>query len=433
MNDLPAIRVNEERLRKDIGDLGRFGEGPGGAIARKALSEADLEARRWFKGRMKEAGLRVREDEAANLIGRMDPTIGQRKGPCIAIGSHIDTVPAGGKFDGALGICAALEAMRALRESGIPVPLPLELLVFTDEEGGHYAGTFGSRAMFDLLKKDEILKTRGEGLPSLAQSLARAGKDPRQISRAVRPPQDFRAFLELHIEQGPILDGLGIPIGIVEGIVFIDRYMIHVEGKAGHAGTVPLNRRDDALVKSADLIKCLNKAFRSAGPGLMGTIGEFRVHPGAFNIIPGKVEMSLDLRCLKKTPLVSGRREIRRIIDSAKGARLETLSTKSGVKMDSTVMKSIELSCRERGIRCKRMASGAGHDAMTFSTRGVPTGMIFIPCLEGNSHCPEESIRWEDARIGAQILADTILRLAVQGVGGGKKVKRLRGKVPSWH
>jgi hydantoinase/carbamoylase family amidase len=426
MMDLSGIEVRAERLRKDLEKLGKFGEEPDGGILRPALSDADLRARAWFKGRMEEAGLRVREDAAANIIGRLEPAAGTSGAPCIATGSHIDAVLHGGKFDGAAGICAGLEALRAIGESGIPIPLPLELIVFTDEEGGHFAGTFGSRAMFNLLGEQEIHKSRGAGRPSLAEDLERMGKDPGQIGRAVRSPSEFRAFLELHIEQGPVLDSLGIPIGIVEGIVFIDRYLIHVEGEAGHSGTTPMDLRDDALVKAARLITSLNGVFRSAGPGLVGTIGEMKVLPGAFNIIPGKVEMSLDLRSMRKTPLESVRRKMRKIIQSMEGVRLEMLDSKGGVKMDSAVMKTIILSCRERGVRWKRMGSGAGHDSMTFPTQGIPAGMIFIPCKEGKSHCPEEAIRWENAATGAQILADTIMRMAREM--GGEKAKRRRGK-----
>ncbi len=410
--DISAIRVQEGRLRKDLEDLGKFGEASGGGMVRTALSDADLEARRWFKRRMEESGLRVREDAAANIIGRMNPTSGPAEGPCIATGSHIDAVLHGGKFDGALGICASLEALRAIRESGLPIPQPLETIVFTDEEGGHYAGTFGSRAMFNLLAEGEIFKSKGVGRPSLAQSLQRTGKDPEQISQAVRSPSEFQAFLEVHIEQGPVLDSLGIPIGIVEGIVFIDRYLLHVTGNAGHAGTTPMNLRDDALVKAARLITALNKIFRSAGPGIVGTIGELEVHPGAFNIIPGKVEMSLDLRSMKKTSLQSVRKQIQKSAHSMSNVRIETLLSKGGVAMDPRVMKSIEISCRERGIHWKRIGSGAGHDAMAFPTQGIPTGMIFVPCIGGKSHCPEEAIRWEDAALGAQILADTMMRVA---------------------
>ena len=424
--DFSLLKVNGERLRKDLEDLGKFGEEPDGGILRPALSDADRKAREWFKRRMEEAGLRVREDGAANIIGRLEPASGPSGAPCIATGSHIDAVLHGGKFDGAAGICASLEALRAIGESGIPIPVPLELIVFTDEEGGHFAGTFGSRALFNLLGEGEIYKSRGMGRPSLAEDLERMGKDPGQIVRAVRSPSEFRAFLELHIEQGPVLDSLGIPIGVVEGIVFIDRYLVHVEGKAGHAGTTPMNLRDDALVKAARLITSLNRVFRSAGPGLVGTIGEMKVQPGAFNIIPGKVEMSLDLRSMRKTFLESVRKKIRKIVQSMEGVRLEMLNSKGGVKMDSGVMKTIILSCQERGVRWKRMGSGAGHDSMTFPTQGIPAGMIFIPCKEGKSHCPEEAIRWEDAATGAQILADTIMRVG-QGIEG-EKAKRGRDK-----
>jgi hydantoinase/carbamoylase family amidase len=412
MMDISAIRVQEERLRKDLEELGKFGEEPGGGLMRTALSDSDLEARQWLRKRMEEADLQVREDAAANLIGRLDLSSSPGSRPCIAVGSHLDAVSHGGKFDGALGICAGLEALRAVQESGLSLPYPLELLAFTDEEGVHFAGTFGSRAMFNLLTEGEIFRTKGPDRPSLAQSLERMGKDPKRIGHAVRSPAEFRAFVELHIEQGPVLDSLGVPIGIVEGIVSIDRYRLEVTGRAGHAGTTPMHQRDDALVKAARLIMELDKIFRSAGPGLVGTIGELKVHPGAFNIIPGKVEMSLDLRSEKKAHLPPVRQRIAETAKSLGRVRIEKLLTKGGVDLDPEIMEMIELSCRERGLAWTRMRSGAGHDAMTFPELGIPTGMIFVPCVKGVSHCPEEAIRWEDASAGAQILADTIVRIA---------------------
>jgi hydantoinase/carbamoylase family amidase len=410
--DYSAIKINERRLRRDLEDLGRFGEEPDGGILRPALSDADLKAREWFKGRMREAGLSVREDAVANIIGRLDPPSGAEGLPCIATGSHSDAVLHGGKYDGAAGLCCGLEAIRAIQRSGLPIHCPLELIVFTDEEGGHYAGTFGSRAMFGLLVEGEIYKSRGAGSPFLAQSLERMGKDPAQYARAVRSPSEFRAFLELHIEQGPVLDSLGIPVGVVEGIVAIDRHLIEVEGKAGHAGTTPMRLRDDALVKAAGIITAVNRSVRALGNEIVGTIGEMKVYPGAFNIIPGRVEMTLDLRSMKKPLLKKARGKIREILRSVPGARLTTALSKDGSRMDRRIMELIEESCRRRGISWKRMSSGAGHDAMTFPAQGIPTGMIFIPCGEGKSHCPEESIRWEDAATGAQILADTIVRIA---------------------
>ncbi len=410
--EIADVKINAQRLQEDLCSLGRFGEDPGGGIMRRALSDADLEARRWFKERMAEAGLRVREDEAANIIGRLDPASGDGKGPCIVTGSHIDAVPHGGKFDGAMGICAGLEALRAIHESRFPLPQALELIVFTDEEGAHYAGTFGSRAMFNLLMEGEIYKSKGSGQPSLAQDLERMGKDPRKIREAVRSPSEFLASLELHIEQGPVLDSMRVPVGVVEGIVGIQRYLIQVEGRSGHAGTIPMKNRDDALIKAAQIVLDVNRTIRAAGPGLVGTIGEFRVFPGAFNIIPGRVEMTLDLRSMKEKILIEIKREIDGVINSVEKARIQPVAAKNSVFMDGGIKEEIEKSCRERGTRYHRLESGAGHDAMTFPVVGIPAGMIFIPCREGISHCPEEAVRDEDAAIGTQILTDTILRLS---------------------
>ncbi len=412
--DLSAIQISPERLGKDLVELGNFGGVAGGGIMRPALSDADLAARAWLKGRMRDTGLEVREDEASNIIGRWNPEPGMASSPCIAFGSHIDAVPNGGKFDGALGICAGLEALRAIRERGATLPCPLELLILTDEEGSHFAGTFGSRAMLDLLAEGEIHRSKGAGQPSLAESLRRIGKKPEEIARAVRPPSEFRAFLEVHIEQGPVLESLGIPIGVVEGIVFIERYILRTFGRPGHAGTTPMSLRDDALIKAAKIILAVNEAVLAGGADIVGTIGNVEVHPGSFNIIPGRADLLLELRSLREPLLTSVREAIREIVRAQEGAEMNLLLSKGGVKMDRKIMDTIELACRERGIVCQRMGSGAGHDSMTFQAREIPTGMIFIPCKGGKSHSPEESIRPKDAATGTQILTDTILRLAFE-------------------
>jgi len=412
---LSAIRIDAHRLQKDLVDLGGIGEVPGGGLVRMALSDADLEARRWFKNRMEEAGFRVREDAAANIIGRLDALEGSPSSPCIGVGSHIDSVPNGGKFDGALGLCVGLEAARAIRESGLPLPCPLELLVFTDEEGSHYAGTFGSRAMLDLLLEGEIYCSRSEDQPSLSADLLRIGKDPTRIAEAIRQPTEFRAFLEVHIEQGPVLNA-AIPIGIVEGMVFLERHIIRVVGQSGHAGTTPMQLRDDALVKAARIITGVHEALVHSGADMVGTIGNLQVYPGVFNIIPGRVDMFLDLRAIDELTLDSGRNTIREIVESETNAQAERILSKGGISMDAGIMQAIEDSCRERAIPCTRMGSGAGHDAMSFQTRGIPSGMIFLPCEEGKSHGPEEAIRWEDAARSAQVLADVVIR-----IGSGKK------------
>jgi beta-ureidopropionase / N-carbamoyl-L-amino-acid hydrolase len=406
------VQIQQKRLERDLIDLGRFGEVAGGGIMRPALSRADLAARAWVQERMKDAGLEIREDGAANIIGRLAPPSGSGNAPCIAFGSHSDAVPNGGKFDGALGVCAGLEAIRAIRESGVTSPYPLELMILTDEEGGHYAGTFGSRSMLGLLMNGEIYKSKGDKQPSLADALKSLGKNLDKIGEGVRPPSDFRAFLEIHIEQGPVLWSAGIPIGIVQGIVAIERYTIRVEGQAGHAGTTPMRLRHDALVQASRIIIEIHEALRDMDAGAVGTIGALQVHPGAFNIIPGAVDLFLDLRAMEISSLERARRRIEEIVAARGNAAMNLFLAKSGVSLDPGVMKAIETSCRERSVPFLCLASGAGHDAMTFQTRGIPTGMIFIPSVEGKSHCPEEAIRIEDAVLGTQVLADSILHIA---------------------
>jgi allantoate deiminase len=406
------LKINAHRLWSDLMELSRFGGESQRGVERLALSEADLAARRWFQKRMEEAGLKVKEDAAANLIGRLEPKDISSSIPCVAFGSHIDTVLAGGKFDGALGICAGLEVMRVMQESGVRLSNPLELLIFTDEEGSHYAGTFGSRAMLGMVKEEELEKARKAGQPTLAQDLKRLGKDPGQIKQAQRQPTEFKAFLELHIEQGPVLEAKNIPIGIVEGIADLHRYLIKVKGQAGHAGTTPMALRDDALVKAAEIIIRVHQAVQGGGADVVGTIGEIQVYPGAINIIPAEVIMSLDLRSSRKDKLEAVCQTIKEIVSSLKNSTLEPILVKEGVPMDKQIKEIIAEACRQEGIAFCYLWSGAGHDAMTFPLVHIPTGMIFIPCKEGKSHCPEEEVSPAHAFLGTQVLAETVRRLA---------------------
>jgi hydantoinase/carbamoylase family amidase len=214
---------------------------------------------------------------------------------------------------------------------------------------------------------------------------------------------------------------MNIPIGIVEGVVFLERHIIRVVGQSGHAGTTPMQVRDDALVKAARIITGIHEALVHSGTYIVGTIGNLQVFPGVFNIIPGRVDMFLDLRAMDKLTLDSGRNTIREIVASETNAQAELILSKGGISMDADIMQALEDSCRERAIPCTRMGSGAGHDAMSFQTRGIPTGMIFIPCEEGKSHGPEEAIRWEDATRSAQVLADAVMRIGF----GGRREKGL--------
>jgi hydantoinase/carbamoylase family amidase len=373
---------------------------------------------------MREAGLAVREDAAANIIGRLEPDQVRPDAPCIAFGSHMDAVLHGGRFDGPIGLCCGLEAIRAIRESGLPLASPLELLLFTDEEGYHFAGTFGSRAMFGLLIENEVQRRKSADKPSMAESLARVGKDPDRLKEAVRSPSEFLAFLEVHIEQGPVLESLNTPIGIVEGIARIARYFFHVKGQAGHAGTTPMHMRDDALVKAARIITAVNEAVVNTGPEVVGTIGQVNVHPGAFNIIPGAVDLSFEVRSMHREKMESVEAAVRKVISGIDKAEFEHVLSKGGVPMHPGLRDLLEKSCVERNIPCHKMPSGAGHDAMTFPPLGIPTAMIFIPCKEGKSHCPEEDIRYEDAATAAQVLADTVMRIASETDRFGRTASR---------
>ena len=250
------LKINGERLWSDLTALGQIGKQTTGGITRTALSDADQQARQWLSDKMQTAGLQVEVDAAMNVIGTLAADAPQAK-PKAAIGSHLDTVPNGGMFDGALGVLAALECARTLKENRIKLPWDLEVISFCDEEAAHNAGTVGSRAMMGLLQEGEIQRTKNKGGPTFAQNLKRQGRDPDRIDAARRDPADMAFFLELHIEQGPRLEAENRRIGVVTAITGIYRYVVTVAGEAAHAGTTPMAMRKDALVAAAPVFSLL--------------------------------------------------------------------------------------------------------------------------------------------------------------------------------
>ncbi|MGD2217431.1 MAG: Zn-dependent hydrolase, partial [Gemmatimonadales bacterium] len=288
---LEVLRVDPQRIERRIAELSEFGRNPDGSNGRVAFSEADLQAREYIISLMREAGLAVKTDAAANIIGRREGR--DPEAPSIMFGSHIDAVPHGGNYDGDLGVLAAIECAQVLHENGVTTRQPLEVIVFIDEEGG----LTGSRAVIGTLTAEalEVVshsgKTIGEGIRFL-------GGDPDRLDEARRREGELKAFLELHIEQGGSLDSQGIEIGVVEGIVGIEWWDVTIEGVANHAGTTPMDQRNDALLAAARLVIAVNEIVTETPGRQVGTVGRIRAEPGAPNVIPGRVVMSLELRDL---------------------------------------------------------------------------------------------------------------------------------------
>jgi len=403
-------RIDGGRLWAELMALGEIGYAEGRGVTRTALSEADLAGRRWLAGKFGEAGLTVRTDAAGNMIGRL--VSGQSGAPLTVLGSHLDTVPQGGRFDGMLGVLGALECVRTLREQRIALPWDLEVISFTDEEGAHGAGTVGSRAMLGRLKEGELTRRVGAGRPTFAEDLARAGMDPARIGEARRDPREFGCYLELHIEQGRRLESEGVQIGAVTAIVGIYRYLVTVDGEASHAGTTPMPLRDDALVKAAPLFSLLPEWVRGRQPEMVGTIGQLELFPGAPNVVPGRCRFVVEVRSQHREDMGHLRELLAAYAAGRKGWSVETVVEKDGTPCAPELIEAVAEAAGREGLSCIRMPSGAGHDAQSFAAAGVSTGMIFVPCRRGMSHSPDEWIEPAQAAQGCQVLLGTLLARA---------------------
>jgi N-carbamoyl-L-amino-acid hydrolase len=399
--------VAGERLKGLLLGLAEFGRNPEGGVSRLGFSKEDLAARAWLVDRMKEAALEVWVDPAANIHGRRQG--GDASLPVILFGSHIDSVPKGGNFDGDVGSMGALEVMLALRDERAATRHPFEMVVWSNEEGVHYGkGVFGSRMAGRGPDAGELEAKDEEGV-SLAQWLRRYGLDPARIGEARLDPARVASYIELHIEQGGVLDRGGVQIGVVQGIVGIDRYHVTLEGFANHAGTTPMAERRDALVAAARLILAVREEVMARPGRQVGNVGTVQVLPGAPNVVPGLVRLPVELRDLR-----------RGVIDDMAGrvrARAEAIGKEAGVAFtmeryandepaltDPALQDVIETSARAAGYSTLRLPSGAGHDAQSLGGAGIPIGMIFVPSKGGISHSPRELTEWDDVTRGAEVL-----------------------------
>ncbi len=404
-----GLKVNGPRLWHDLMELGAIGLTQNAGVTRLALSEAHMIAKNWFIARAKEAGLEVEMDPALNVICRM-PFAHGSKAKTLITGSHLDTVPNSGKFDGALGVLAALECARVLLEHDVTLPCNLEIVDFTDEEGYHNAGTIGSRAMLGLLKQKEIQESKMKGIPTFAQDMKHIGYDPEKISEAKRDLSRIKAYLELHIEQGNQLESNNAAIGAVTGIVGIYRYDIRIVGEADHAGTTLMKQRKDALVMAAPLFQLLPQWVRARNSKMVGTIGQLTLEPGAMNIVPGECRFIVELRSMESQDMTAIHELLMEWVEAHPGSSIRTILEKDGVAMAAPLVEAVMRAAEKEGLKVMKIASGAGHDAQSFA-KYLPSGMIFVPSKGGKSHCPEEWTSPEDVTKGCQVLLNTILQL----------------------
>jgi N-carbamoyl-L-amino-acid hydrolase len=401
-----ALTLNAARLNGHLKALSAFGANPQGGVSRVAFSDADRAGRAYVTDIMRAAGLDVRVDFAGNIFGRRPGTDASLKP--IVFGSHIDSVPEGGNFDGTVGSLSAIEVAQTFAETGTRTRHPLEIVVWANEEGGLY----GSRAVSGQLTAEELSNRAWSG-KTIQEGMAFLGGIPSRVSEARRQRGDIATYLELHIEQGGILEREALNIGIVEGIVGIRQWDVTVTGFQNHAGTTPMDQRRDALLSTARFIEMVNRVVRAEPGRQVGTVGRIQAFPGAPNVIPGRVVSTLELRDLDSSKIqrlfesIEG--EARRI-GEASGTTYEFKGRHENVPApsDPAIREMIGETAKQLRYSTRTMPSGAGHDAQAMAQLG-PMGMIFIPSVGGISHSPKEFSTAEDIERGASVLMGAVL------------------------
>ncbi len=408
------MAINARRLWERLMELGEIGLRESGGVTRFSFMEKERQAKDLVAHYMKEAGLSVREDAAGNLIGRREGS--DAGAPVILTGSHIDTVPDGGKFDGALGVLAAIEALQTMEEQEIIAVHPIEVVAFTDEEGSRFGfGMLGSRAMAGTLRPEDLGHKDADRI-SIAEAMKSAGLQPERLHEAAKAPEQVKAYVELHIEQGKVLENAGAPVGLVTGIAGPLWQQITIAGQAGHAGATPMNQRKDPMQAAAELLNYIYAETRKF-PNAVATIGQFRTLPGGINVIPEQIQFSLDLRDIDEADrdVLEGRIRDYAIEVCRKHLtelKIDLLQKVAPAPSSPEVKEAIAEAGRLAGlVDLPELVSGAGHDGMQFNGKW-PIGMIFVRSRDGISHHPAEWSSEADCGLGAEVLYHALLRLA---------------------
>lgn len=414
MTGSARLAVNGDRIMSRIGKLAEFTE-PDRPYTRRAFSDEYVRARDWLGAEFRAAGLEVSVDAGANLVGSRAGRSGQDR--TIMLGSHIDTVPGGGRFDGIAGVVTALEVAQVLHENGVELAHRLSIVDFLSEEPSDFgAACIGSRALVGNLSS-AMLDQQDQNGERLAAAIGRMGGDPLRLAWPLLTPGQVRAYLELHIEQGPVLEASGQPLGLVEGIVGIGRCKITVRGQAGHAGTTPMSMRADALVGAARFVDLAATAAGDLATQLpfVATVGQLNVLPNGSNVVPGRVDLVLEARSLDDgvtreflEQITSAGRQVCQELGLGFDATPESFAP--AVKCDAGLRAMLAEACDARGHAYGELISGAGHDAMELAAI-APTALVFVPCDDGLSHHPEENARQAELVAGTEVMLDTVIQL----------------------
>ena len=408
--------INSKRFEANFNAISEFGALKGGGLTRLAFSKEDLEARKFLINLIEKNGFKLKIDNVGNIYAIYDDGCEVGAKP-VCVGSHIDSVPNGGFYDGTLGVMAGLEALSSIKEAGIKLKRPLWLINFSCEESSRFkTATIGSKIISGKLSQQRLHELKDEDGISLFEAMSAAGFKPQNLDEAILKENSLHAYLELHIEQGPVLERSSISVGVVSGIAAPIRFEITIQGKADHSGATPMNMRSDALLAASHIIIAANK-FAKNKKTAVATVGYAHAKPGVLNVVPGEARLGVDLRDIDKASLEELNLELRNFVGELSrelkfSYEIRELSSDEPVKLSEHAINLLEDEAKKLGIKTLTLPSGAGHDAMNLTKLASSVGMLFIPCVDGISHNTKEAINFKDAVAATRILTNALIRLS---------------------
>lgn len=407
------MQSNRNRIKTILEELSLFTATPGAGTTRLSYSLEDKLARTYLKKQMKQVGLKVREDAVGNIYGRLEGKDASL--PAVMVGSHFDSVPNGGSFDGPAGVVTGLEVAALFQENQLQPVYPLEVIAMVEEEGSRFgSGLLGSRMLAGQFSAESLTSMKDKDGISVNEAMLALGFNGNQLTEARRTAKDVKAFIELHIEQGPVLEEAGEDVGIVETIVGMTEIKVTITGRAGHAGTTPMNARQDALAATVQIVADLPQLAMNAAVATVLTIGKLTVYPNGANVIPNVVVFTVDVRSKSEACVQSVIQQVKTIIQTKtpKGitAEIEEMLYEKPVQLSEKIHQQLRANSEALGLKSRSMVSGAGHDAMIFAGF-TEVGLVFVPSKDGLSHTPEEWTDYEQIQKGIEVVYETVKQL----------------------